>query len=159
MSSTPVCVRPIPLPCHRYVSDEDLLASGRSASLDRQLRGLVRLALPSLRPSAARVAAAAAAAAGGAPAAGGMPAQPPASAVVPDYMLTKGIQRPALQGSGSGNSASGDESAGVGSSSSGDRWERSEQWERMVLLLTLCVAGLVRYLLDCRPDDSPDDQL
>lgn len=43
---------------------------------------------------------------------------------------------------------------GDGGGSSGERWERAEAWDRMALLMVVCCAGLVQYLLDCRPDDA-----
>lgn len=153
-----------------YCPDEALLRPGSSGLLDRQLRELVRLALPSLRPSAARVAAAAAAsgasigdAGSSAAESGGAAAATAAVAAVPSYMLPTGIQRPALQGGG-GLTAShdGEEEdedsvaggGGGGGGSSGERWERAEAWDRMALLMVVCCAGLVQYLLDCRPDDA-----
>ncbi|KAI3429360.1 hypothetical protein D9Q98_005455 [Chlorella vulgaris] len=123
-----------------YCSDEALTSSGSASVFDRRLRSQVALALPALRPSAARVAAAAAAAAGTSPATasssssiiGGAP-----HASVPSYMLPTGIPRPPLGGGGD-NSGSAD-----------------EQWERMAMLTAVCTAGLVRYLLDCGPEE-PD---
>ncbi|KAL4447545.1 hypothetical protein ABPG75_004764 [Micractinium tetrahymenae] len=152
-----------------YCSDEALLRQGSGGMLDRQLRGLLRLALPSLRPSAARVAAAAAAT-GGSIGSGSLEGETAAAAAavaaVPSYMLPTGIQRPALQGGG-GLTASHDgeehdeDSVGGGSGgnsggSSGERWEQAEAWDRMALLMAVCCAGLVQHLLDCRPDDVLD---
>ena len=37
-----------------------------------------------------------------------------------------------------------------------EQWERAVAWERMALLIAVCCAGLVQYLLDCRPDDAAD---
>jgi len=159
-----------------YCSDDQLLKQGSGGLLDRQLRGLVRLALPSLRPSPSKVAAAAAATSGAAVGSAASSASSGASssldsleaaaALVPAYMLPSGIQRPALLGSSDsgGISASRDEdsssaggsSEGAGSDSSSERWERAEQWERMALQTAVCCAGLVQYLLDCRPDESLD---
>ncbi len=143
-----------------YCPDEALLRPGSGSLLDRQLRDLVRLALPSLRPSAARVAAAAGSTGGGGAASsalqGGAAA---AAAAVPSYMLPTGIQRPALQGGGgltASHDGEGDDEDSIagGGCSSGEQWERAEAWERMALLMAVCCAGLVQYLLDCRPDDA-----
>lgn len=151
-----------------YCPDEALLRPGSGSLLDRQLRELVRLALPWLRPSAARVAAAAAATGGGGGAATGSAlagdaAAAAAVAAVPSYMLPTGIQRPALQGGGGltashdGEAEDEDSVVGAGGGSGGsEQWERAVAWERMALLIAVCCAGLVQYLLDCRPDDAAD---
>lgn len=137
-----------------YCDDDTLQRAGSASLLDRQLRGQLALALPSLRPSASRVAAAAAAAAADAGDAGGgsslsgsetlLPAAGAAAAgaaAIPAYMLPTGIPRPPLGGADGGGA--------------------DEQWERMALLTTLCCAGLVQYLIDCRPPEldegSQDD--
>lgn len=132
-----------------YCDDEALLRAGSTSLLDRQLRSQVALALPSLRPNASRVAAAAAAAAaavadagGGGLASGTAPLQAAAGlpASIPAYMLPSGIPRPPLGGADSGMAPGG----------------ADEQWERMALLITLCCAGLVQYLIDCRPPELDD---
>ena len=139
-----------------YCSDDVLLQPGGNGLLDRQLRDQLRAALPALRPSASVVAAAAAAAAGGS--GSGFPASSSGSwgggeVSIPSYMLPTGIARPpflaeAAAGGSAISSSGGDASDGSGC---------AEQWERMALLMSLCCAGLVRYLLDCRPTDPSDD--
>jgi hypothetical protein len=114
-----------------YCSNESLLSVGSSSALDRQLRSQVALALPWLRPSAAKVAAAAAGTSGG----GGSAASAFAGGdsgemAVPAYLLPTGIPRPPLQGDATAD----------------------EQWERMALMLAVCCAGFVRYLLNNGPD-------
>lgn len=115
-----------------YCSDAVLLSPGSTSALDRQLRSQVALALPTLRPSAARVAAAATAGGGGS--SSGFTGRDAGEVAVPAYMLPTGIPRPPLQGDGSGSA--------------------DEQWERMALMLAVCCAGFVRYLLDCGPDEQ-----
>ena len=129
-----------------YCQDEVLLGTGSAGLLDRQLRGAVQLALPTLRPSAARIAAAAAAARGGSGgSAGSSSGEALPGVAVPAYMLPSGIPRPPL----SAGSMDG-EGGGLDSGSA------DEQWERMALLTAVCCAGLVQYLLDCYPllDDT-----
>jgi hypothetical protein len=122
-----------------YCSDEALLRPGSRSLLDRQLRSQLALALPALRPSPARVAAAA-----GAPAAPAATAGEAGQLAVPAYMLPTGIPRPPL----GGGAEAGDASGGAGGGP-------EEQWERMAMLLAVCTAGLVRYLLDCGPEEPP----
>jgi hypothetical protein len=138
-----------------YCSDDVLLRTGSTALLDRQLRGAVQLALPSLRPSAARISAAAAAAAadatgGGSGAATSSGEVLPAVAV-PAYMLPTGIPRPPLSASSY--------DAGGGECSDPEGCSPDELWERMALLTAVCCAGLVQYLLDLYPqsDDTGMD--
>lgn len=119
-----------------YCPDDALLRPGSRSLLDRQLRSQLALALPALRPSQARVAAAA-----GAPAASAAASGEAGQLAVPAYMLPTGIPRPPLGG------------ADVGSGASGS--DPEEQWERMAMLLAVCTAGLVRYLLDCGPEEPP----
>lgn len=137
-----------------YCPDDVLLRTGTTALLDRQLRGAVQLALPALRPSAARIAAAAAAAAetssGGGGAATSSGEALPAVAV-PAYMLPTGIPRPPL--------TAGSYDADGGECDDPEGCSPDELWERMALLTAVCCAGLVQYLLDLYPlsDDTGMD--
>ncbi|KAI7836198.1 hypothetical protein COHA_009924 [Chlorella ohadii] len=135
-----------------YCPDDVLLRIGSTALLDRQLRGAVQLALPALRPSAARIAAAAAAAAetagGGSAAAATSSGEGLPAVAVPAYMLPTGIPRPPL--------SAGSYDAGEGECADPEGCTPDEQWERMALLTAVCCAGLVQYLLDLYPlsDDT-----
>jgi hypothetical protein len=136
-----------------YCSDDVLLQPGGNGLLDRQLRA----ELPTLRPSASVVAAAAAAAAGGS--GGTLPASSSSGSwgggevSIPSYMLPTGIARPPFLAEAAAGGSASSSSGGDASDVSGS----AEQWERMALLMSLCCAGLVRYLLDCRPTDPSDD--
>jgi hypothetical protein len=62
---------------------------------------------------------------------------------MPTYLLPTGIPRPPLGGSSSSSSSS------EGGTSV---YSPEEQWERMAMLLAVCTAGMVRYLLSCFED-------
>ncbi len=124
-----------------YCREERLLFEGGSGLLDRQLRHIMRLHLPLLRPSLSGAGGGSGGGgrtllgergSGGSGGGGGGEDAGLHGAMLPSYLVPS-IRRPSLSDS-------------------------SAEWEHTIMLIAVCGAGLMEYLLDSYPADLPDWQ-